>query len=457
MSELTDRGKAFRTAIAGFIGNKLKKLPRGGDGNYDLADMSECRDWLLNAVANIGNATIATHPIRITHSSIKGASSVYVEPSQLATREEIGTHSVPPESLPDFAITNSPQVPACQLLLQRGLEGKALASWLVLGDQDLIAALAASDGGDVSIVDALTNALDLSSRTISHRLAKQVYWLVGDEPQDDEHYELLQPMFSSTLDNVLYEPISRATDDYFRARGTQKKAPTFACHAAYTGVVQRNIGGANPQNVSPLNSVRHGNNYLLASLPPAAWKEREGVNLRKADSVFNDKRSAFYHFGEVRTNIRELGEFLKSDPDQNKDTRDRVNAFLRGIAEELALFGAAVRGREAAGWSRHADCRLPLCEQLWLDPERTELPERNDPAHPHLHEIDLAFKAAYTHGDWADEVAGRFGRWLNGQLRKHSDKLAMLGDAEMRHFASKVVLDVAWPMPRQRHAKAGVA
>ena len=100
---------------------------------------------------------------------------------------------------------------------------------------------------------------------------------------------------------------------------------------------------------------------------------------------------------------------------------------------------------------------MPLCERLWLDPDRTELEPRNDPEHPHWQADDLAFNAAYEHGHWADEVAGRFGRWLNDGLRKRSDKLVMLGEAEMRHFAHQAILDVAWPIPLQRRAKAGAA
>jgi CRISPR-associated protein Csy1 len=42
-------------------------------------------------------------------------------------------------------------------------------------------------------------------------------------------------------------------------------------------------------------------------------------------------------------------------------------------------------------------------------------------------------------------------------LRKRSDKLALLGEAEMRHFARQAILDVAWPIPLQRRAKAGAA
>ena len=121
------------------------------------------------------------------------------------------------------------------------------------------------------------------------------------------------------------------------------------------------------------------------------------------------------------------------------------------------MFGVAVRGNYSAGWTRDETCKLPLCEQLWLDPGRTELQLRDDPEHPHWREDDLAFNQAYERGDWADEVAARFGLWLNGQLRKHSDKLAVLGEAEMRHFAKQTILEVAWPIPRQRHAKAGAA
>lgn len=454
MSELTDRGKVFHATIASFIGNKLKKAPRSDDGNYAPADTAECQAWLLNAVANIGNASIATHPIRITHSSIKGATSVYVEPGQLVPRLEIGTHSLVHAFTADFAISNSPQVPACQLLQQRSLDGKLLVSWLSAGDPDLIAAITVSAGGDASAANILIAALQPEDRAISHGLAKQVYWLAGDEPKSDGQYHLLQPMSSSTLEDALYEPISGATDAYFKARGTQKKAPTFADHATYPGVVRRNIGGANPQNVSPLNSLRHGNNYLLASRPPNAWKPREGANLLKLDSVFDEKRGAIHAFGGMRELLRTLADFLKKNSDPVMETRTHRETIEQAIGQELAMFGVSIRGSHAAGWTRDETCQLPQCEQIWLDPDRTELPVRNnDPEHTHWREDDLAFNDAYERGDWADEVATRFGLWLNGQLRKRSDKLVALGEVEMRHFAHRAILDVAWPIPLQRRAK----
>lgn len=333
----------------------------------------------------------------------------------------------------------------------------SLASWLAAGDADLIAALAFVTDDDASTTAALVDALKPETRLVSHPLAKQVYWLAGTEPQDDDAYHLLQPLVSSTLESVIYPAISGAKNAYFEARGTQKKTPTYADHATYPDTVRRNIGGANPQNVSPLNSVRHGDNYLLTSLPPPAWKPRDGLNLRGSETVFGDQRSVFLYFGEVRTLIRELADFLKTDPEPNKPTRDRVDTCLQGIAQQLATFGIEAFSRQPAGWTRDEACRLPLCEQLWLDADRTELPQRNDPEHLHWQESDLAFNAAYARGDWADEVAERFARWLSHQLGRHSDKLKLLGETEMRHFASLAILDVAWPIPLQRRAKAGAA
>ena len=128
---------------------------------------------------------------------------------------------------------------------------------------------------------------------------------------------------------------------------------------------------------------------------------------------------------------------------------------LPAIGQELALFGATIRGRHEAGWTRDPECRLPLCEQLWLDPDRTELPPRNDPQHPHWREDDEAFIAAYHRGTWADEVAERFADWLNAQL--HREGLVSVSLPERKHWASQAILDVAWPMPMQRRVAGGTA
>ncbi len=456
MSELTDRGKAFRTAIAGFIEARREAKLKGKEDDADAASKYDYATWLADAASRAHNLQVVTHPIKFTHSGIKGASSIHAGAARFGAHDEIGTHSaVALEE--DFAISDAKHLDVYSFL-KEVVDGKGLLDWFREGDVDLIASLNEDPATAASLAAAFRQVLHATGKATSHPLAKQVYWLSNNEsPFDDDGYHLLQPMFSSTLEHVVHGEIRGAIEAAFAARGTRKQKPTCADHTSYPGLVARAIGGSNAQNVSPQNKARGGKNYLLASLPPPTWKPREGADLRKADTVFGDQRSPFHFYGEVRPLIRELADFLKADPDANVDTRKRVDELLHKIASELAVFGAEVRGRNEPGWTRDETCRLPLCEQLWLDPERSELPLRDDPEHPHWHEDDLAFNAAYANGDWADEVATRFGRWLNQRLRDRSDKLAALGEAEMRQFARQAVLDVAWPIPMQRRAKAGAA
>ena len=443
--QLTDRAKAFRAAIAGFIGNKLKKAPKDDAGNCVAATNDECSAWIANAVANIGDARIATHPIRMIHSSIKGATSIYTPPPQLLARSEIGTHSVAHAYTADFAIGNSPQVPGCQLLLQCSFEGRCLADWVMAGDNDLSIALSVGTNRDIAA--DLASTLVPSRNLASSKLAKQIYWLVGDESQDDSQYHLLQPMFSSTLEDALYQPLSRFKDAYFNARGTQKKQPTLADHSTYPNLVRRNIGGANPQNVSPLNSVRRGDNYLLASLPPR-WKQSEARQPKRSDEIW----SQFEYFGNVRFLLKALVDLLKPknkpEPKPIMETRQVREAIEQELGMQLAIFASAIHARFEPGWSREADCELHPSEKLWLDPERVALPLREG-----FETEDTEFKAAYQWKDWPDEVAGHFANWLNRKLRDAG--ITAVGDSEAKHWARQAIVEAEWPVPMQRRMPTG--
>jgi CRISPR-associated protein Csy1 len=150
-----------------------------------------------------------------------------------------------------------------------------------------------------------------------------------------------------------------------------------------------------------------------------------------------------------------LADFLLTDPPPNDATRTRRQEIEQELGIQFAVFAAETRARFEPGWTRDPDCSLPLCEQLWLDPERTELPIRRDPQHPEWTQQDTAFNEAYVWGDWPDEIAGRFANWVNGQL--HKAGLTTVGGAEYRHWAKQAVEDAAWPMPMQRRAPQGGA
>lgn len=459
MSELTDRGKTFHTAIACFIEARREAKLKGKD-DADAASKYEYGTWIADAAKRAASIQLVTHPLKATFpdAKIKEATNLLVHWDHLPARNEISSHLVGRIILDGTG--DAAALGTFKLLTDVIVEDKPLIDWLVANDSDFLSALNPNAETASRIASELKGILRSGQKVASHPMAKQLYWLAGDNPQDDAQYHLLQPMFSSPLAHVVHADIQdarfgEANKETRQARRENK--PAEQIYRDYHGLAVRKLGGTKPQNISQLNSERGGVNYLLASLPPSAWAPRRGADLRQLDSVFDPAHGALFWFGEVRESLYAMGDLLGTHPDQNKETRDRVDNCVQAIGQQLALFGAAVRGRYPAGWTRDDACRLPLCEKLWLDPDRTELPPRDDAEHAHDREGDLAFQQAYDQGDWADQVATRFGLWLSGQLRKRNDKLAALGEAEMRHFASHAILDVAWPIPLQRRAKAGAA
>lgn len=457
MTKLTDRGQAFRAAIAGFIDARRNAKLKGDDGDADAGSKYDFAGWIADAARRIGQIQAVTHVLKATHPDARGT-SLHVTPSSLPHHAEIGSHLLGEDYAGDV-VGNAAALDVFKLL-KLEVDGKRLLDWMQAGDLDLQDALSDDVAQARDWMRAFASLVRKETQPASHPMAKQLYWLTGEDPQNDAQYHLLQPMFASSLAHRVHADIqdARFGDANKEARHAKRdNQPSNDAYREYRDLVARKLGGTKPQNISQLNSERGGVNYLLASLPQRTWKPLDGGNLLKLDSVFEDKGGVFLYFGEIRQRIRELADFLKISPDQNQATRTRVDAIMQEIADALALFGVEVRGRHAAAWTRDTTCRLPPCERLWLDPERAELPERNDPEHPHWHEEDLAFKQAYELGGWADEVAGRFGRWITYRLRERSGELVRLGEAEVRHFARQAVLDVAWPIPRQRRAKIGVA
>lgn len=456
-SQPASRSGVFRAAIAGFIEARREAKLKGKEDDADTASKYGYATWLADAARRVGQIQAVTHVLKATHPDARG-SSLHVAPSRLPQRAEIGSHLLG-EDYAEDVVGNAAALDVFKLL-KLEIEGRRLLDWMQAGDTDLQAALSEDAGQAEGWMKAFASLVREETQPSSHPMAKQLYWLAGQDPQDDAHYHLLQPMFSSSLAHAVHADVQAARFGEANKEARQAKRdnkPAEVIYRDYRDLVARKLGGTKPQNISQLNSERGGVNYLLASLPPPAWKPGVGASMLKLDSVFQETHGAFNQFGGVRELLHALTSFLKANPDPTMETRNDREAIEQAIGQELAMFGVSVRGNYAAGWTRDDACQLPPCEQCWLDPDRTELPLRDEPAHPHWREDDLAFNQAYARGDWADEVATRFGLWLNGQLRKRSDKLALLGEAEMRHFARQAILEVAWPIPQQPRAKASAA
>src|SRR5690606_28117010 len=121
-----------------------------------------------------------------------------------------------------------------------------------------------------------------------------------------------------------------------------------------------------PQNISQLNSERGGVNYLLASFPPH-WNRSTPKQFLFIDSAL----TRFRYYEGVRELLNELLTLLKDGRwDAVMDTRIKRERIERALGSSLAAFGLEVKETFEPGWSRDDNCKLPLCEQIWLDSGR---------------------------------------------------------------------------------------
>lgn len=438
------RSDVFRQIIAAFIHDrrdtKLKGLDAGAAaaaaGKYDY------HTWLADAARRVEQIQAVTHVVKATHPDARG-SSLYIDPQTLPSRSEVGSHVLGQHYETDI-VGNAAALDVYKFLKLQ-VEGRRLLDWLEADDGDLLAALHEDPGTARQFAAAFKGLTRAADTLVSHGLAKQVYWCVFGEPADDSGYHLLQPLFSSSLAHAVHQEINDArfgeANKEARQAWRDKKAHD-GIYRDYRNLVARKLGGTKPQNISQLNSERGGINYLLASLPPQVNQDRPRQFLR-IDSVLH----RFRYYEGVSEMLNALLALLTSNPEPNLATRIKRERIERALGQSLAAFGMASRELFQPGWSRDADCHLPLCERLWLDPDRTELPLREEES---VRQEDEDFIAAFERKDWPDEVAHRFGNWLNGILLQQ--KLPV-GDAEHAHWARQALIDAEWPAPMQRRAR----
>ncbi|MCD0258713.1 type I-F CRISPR-associated protein Csy1 [Xanthomonas melonis] len=444
------RSERFRVAIAAFIEarRQAKLKDDAAEDATGAASKYDYGTWLADAARRVGQIQAVTHVLKATHPDARG-SSLHVPPGDLPRHAEIGSHLLG-EDYAEDVVGNAAALDVFKFL-KIEVEGRRLLDWMHAGDSDLRAALHT----DADVADGWMQAFGALVRSdpqpVSHAQAKQVYWLVGDQPTDDMQYHLLQPMFSSTLAHAVHADIQDARfgeTNKLARQAWRAREPHPGSYRDYRNLVARKLGGTKPQNISQLNSERGGVNYLLASLPPT-WTQDRPRNLLKIGSAID----RLGYFDGVRAMVKRLADFLLTEPPSNQQTRDTRERIEQELGAQLALFAAETHARFPPGWTRDADCQLPLYERLWLDPERTELPVRSDPQHPEWNQDDEAFNAAYAFGDWPDAVADHFANWVNARL--HAAGLTSVGDSEHRHWARQAIVDAAWPVPLQRRAHAG--
>lgn len=439
-SQHTPRSTLFHATISAFILERREaKLKGEVEADEHTAAKYDYSAWLADAARRVMQIQAVTHVLKATHPDARG-SSLHAAPDALPPHSEIGSHTLGKHGVDDV-VGNAAALDVYKFL-KLEVEDRRLLDWLLLDDQDLLSALHPDPGIAQEWADAFKGLIRPVQQWSSHGLAKQVYWSVSGEPADDAGFHLLQPLFSSSLAHAVHGQINEARfgESNKAARQAKRNREAFAgVYRDYRHLVTRKLGGTKPQNISQLNSERGGVNYLLASLPPQL-KQTQPRSLLSVPSVFEH----FRRFEGVNPLILALCALLESDAPGVLATRQKRERLEQQLGQAVSAFGLVNRQLFEPGWSRDNDCRLPLCEQLWLDPLRAELPPRAE----HL-EDDQAFIAALAFKDWPDQVAHRFGNWLNAIFQQRG---LPVGDVEHAHWAKQALIDAEWPAPMQRRA-----
>jgi CRISPR-associated protein Csy1 len=426
MTAPSDRRAIFRATIERFLqerlDSKLEKIAPDDPKRNELIAQFQFEIWIDDAARRVGQIQAVTHSLKPIHPDARGT-NLYRPPDAIPSHDEIGSHQLGKSFASD--IVGNAAALDVHKLLKLQVEERSLLDWMASSDPELTAALSDDRQKAEAWISAFVGITQPRSNTaVSHVRAKQLYWLAGDDPLDDSHYQLLAPLYASSLAHAVFQTIN---DDRFGEAGKEARLARRegrdhdTGYREYPRLAVQKLGGTKPQNISQLNSERGGNNYLLASLPPK-WRSRA---LREPWNV----ESVFPRFGrrdDVRDLVRGLRNFLATDPDPTIETRERREACIDGLTDELVLFAAELQTALPIGWTKDPRCQLVDAEQLWLDSGRVE--------------DDEEFRKSWLWMAWPNEIGKRFGNWLNAQL----DNQLPVGEVEQRQWARELDVHTEW-------------
>ncbi|MFO8005119.1 type I-F CRISPR-associated protein Csy1, partial [Thioalkalivibrio sp.] len=204
--------KALRTLIERFLNErlqtKIKKL-QPDDPKWDELHQRHLREiWLANAVQRVSALQLATHVIKATHTAIKGATSLYCPPASLRKHPEVGSHILSHAFPEDVTVTNAAHLDVYTFLkLEHG--GVTLLSRVLEGDEELAAAFSDDQDQGREWMQAFAAIARPRDTEASHTLAKQVYWLVGEDPTRNQDFHLLAPLYATSLAHRVYQTINK--------------------------------------------------------------------------------------------------------------------------------------------------------------------------------------------------------------------------------------------------------
>ncbi|WP_276808210.1 type I-F CRISPR-associated protein Csy1 [Castellaniella defragrans] len=415
----------IREVIAAFLQDrleaKLSKLPTDDPKREDLIAQYQPVTWLEDAARRVRQIQAVTHALKAVHPDARGT-NLFVEPSGMKPHAVVGSHLLGAGFASDV-VGNAAALDVYKFL-KLEVDGRTLLDWLSEDDPAAVQALSDDETKAREWQSAFVGLVQARDEDVaSHALAKQIYWLAGEDAADDAQYHLLAPLYATSLAQSVHEVLQegRFGEANKAARAARREGREHeGVFRDYPALAVRKLGGTKPQNISQLNSERGGVSYLLGSLPPqwdlSVYRQFWGVT-----SVFGP---VLMRYGDVRATLRALLRFLRKDPPSNMETRNRVDAYVDRLIDELVAMASEIRRSLPTGWTADPRCVLVREERFWLDPWRAE--------------EDSEFRSGWLFMDWPAQIGHRFGNWLNGRLREH---FKYVGEIEHRQWKKELLLD----------------
>lgn len=435
---MADNSKALeiRSGIQEFIDACFKakvdrdKLSSDSPKYAEALGKYQYQFWINDAANRILSSMKGGNPIKLTTHTLKPinpdaqGANLFFEALGHKCSTLVSTRAVGDRPI-DVVGNAAYRLNEYKFLLLKLSSGERLLDLVLKKDAAFAKAIGEDEQHGQELADVFSNVIQPVKS--SHTRAKQLYWLVGDDAadieNDAENFHLLAPLYATSLAHLVFQTINhdRFSEEAKEARKAKREGK-YAEHSvhSYPNLAAQKMGGTKPQNISQLNSERGGNNYLLASMPPS-WNVRDIRPPLKVASVFSHP-GVFDSRSDVRSLVKDLKQFLETNPTSDMHTRDLRDDYTAMLMDELALFAMQMHSLPA-GWSDDEKCELSVEEIYWLDPGRAE--------------EDIAFREARNSVEWADDIRHRFASWLNTAL----DGKLPLGDVEFRHWKKALAND----------------
>lgn len=239
--------------------------------------------------------------------------------------------------------------------------------------------------------------------------------------QQDGNYTCLIPLYPTSITYYVYQKISNVkySEVNLQARKNRRENKDPAPYCDMPNLAVTILGGTNSNNVSRLNNIQGGRNYLLPSLPPKISQDRE-FSLSKFCENFFDSKTLKYHIQDDFNYVVQVVKDTRNTidvRDKRKDAIDRLLHTIFGIAHVLQ--------NKPAGWSK--TYALPLAQKIWLDPYRADL------------DGEAKFADEKTKQEWQKIILQDFASWFNQQLRSTIKELKFdFADAEYNEWQREI-------------------